>query len=84
MKPKSKLDQNKGKTRKQSKGSRAEGCYVHILSPGAPSYSRTTWSIGSDVTRKQYDQFKDADGDLYVLVYYENRKVEPRIVLKET
>jgi hypothetical protein len=57
-------------------------CNVHILDAGRP-YRTITWTVGEHVGEEDYRRFKDANGDLYVLVYYEDDKAQMRIVLRE-
>jgi hypothetical protein len=58
-------------------------CRVHILSSSAdrPS-SSATFTIGEQVQQDDYDRFKDDKGDLYLLVYVDEGKVQSRIVAR--
>jgi hypothetical protein len=56
-------------------------CRVHILSSSAARpYSSTTFTIGEQVQQEDYDRFKDDNGDLYLLVYLDEGKVQSRVV----
>ena len=56
-------------------------CRVHILSSSADRpYSSTTFTIGEQVQPEDYVRFKDDKGDLYLLVYVGEGKVQSRIV----
>jgi len=57
-------------------------CVVHVLDAAQP-YRTVTWTIGDHVPEDDYWRFRDANGDLYVLVYYEDDKPQMRIVLRE-
>ncbi len=59
-------------------------CRVHVLSSSADRpYSSTTFTIGEQVKQEDYDRFKDDQGDLYLLVYVDEGKVQPRIVERD-
>lgn len=59
-------------------------CRVHILSSSADRpYSSTTFTIGEQVKREDYDRFKDDKGDLYLLVYLDEGKVQSRVVAQD-
>jgi hypothetical protein len=59
-------------------------CRVHILSSSADkSYSSTTFTIGEQVQQEDYDRFKDDKGDLHLLVYLDEGKVQSRIVARD-
>lgn len=53
------------------------GCRVHILDP-VDGEIVEDWLIGQDIDRATYDRVKQADGDVYVIAYYEagNRKMK--------
>lgn len=56
-------------------------CRVHILSSSADRpHSSTTFTIGEQVKQEDYDRFKDDKGDLYLLVYVDEGKMQSRIV----
>jgi hypothetical protein len=56
-------------------------CRVHVLSSSADRpYSSTTFTIGEQVKQEDYDRFKDEKGDLYLLVYLDEGKVQSRVV----
>jgi hypothetical protein len=58
-------------------------CTVHVLSSRADrSYSTTTFTIGDQVKQVEYDRFKDDNGDLYLVVYLDESKVQSRVVLR--
>jgi hypothetical protein len=58
-------------------------CRVHVLSSKADRpYSSTTFTIGEQVQQEDYDRFKDDKGDLYLLVYVDEGKVQSRIVAR--
>ncbi len=59
-------------------------CRVHILSSSADRpYSSTTFTIGEQVKQEDYDRFKDDQGDLYLLVYVDEGKMQSRIVARD-
>ena len=59
-------------------------CRVHILSSSADRpYSSTTFTIGEQVQPEDYVRFKDDKGDLYLLVYVDEGKVQSRIVARD-
>jgi hypothetical protein len=59
-------------------------CRVHILSSSAERpYSSTTFTIGEQVQQQDYDRFKDDKGDLYLLVYVDEGKLQSRIVARD-
>jgi hypothetical protein len=59
-------------------------CRVHILSSTADRpYSSATFTIGEQVAQEDYDLFKDDNGDLYLLVYIDEGKMQSRIVGRE-
>jgi hypothetical protein len=59
-------------------------CRVHILSSSADRpYSSATFTIGEQVQQQDYDLFKDDKGDLYLLVYVDEGKMQSRIVARE-
>jgi hypothetical protein len=59
-------------------------CRVHILSSSADRpYSSATFTIGEQVQQEDYDLFKDDKGDLYLLVYVDEGKVQSRIVARD-
>jgi hypothetical protein len=56
-------------------------CRVHVLSSSADRpYSSTTFTIGEQVQQEDYDRFKDNNGDLYLLAYVDEGKMQTRIV----
>ena len=55
---------------------------AHVLDPSRV-HKTLTWTVGEHVTEETYRRFKDDNGDLYVLVYYEDGKAEVRVVLKQ-
>jgi hypothetical protein len=58
-------------------------CNVHVLSSSADRpYSSTTFTIGEQVQQEDYDRFKDDNGDLYLLVYVDEGKMQSRIVAR--
>jgi hypothetical protein len=59
-------------------------CRVHILSSSADRpYSSSTFTIGEQVQQEDYDRFKDDKGDLYLLVYVDEGKLQSRIVARD-
>jgi hypothetical protein len=59
-----------------------DGCVAHILD--AMHGERTeNWIVGEDVPRETYDQLKDSNGDLYVIVYYQNGEPQMRALNKQ-
>lgn len=59
-------------------------CRVHVLSSSADRpYSSTTFTIGEQVKQEDYDRFKDDQGDLYLLVYVDDGKMQSRIVARD-
>ena len=59
-------------------------CRVHVLSSSADRpYSSTTFTIGEQVQQEDYDRFKDDNGDLYLLVYVDEGKVQSRVVAQQ-
>ena len=58
-------------------------CRVHVLAANDRPFSTITWTIGEHVPQEAYERFKDANGDLYVLVYYEDGSPKPHIVLRD-
>jgi hypothetical protein len=55
----------------------ADACRVHILDAVRGELTED-WLIGEDIDRATYDRVKDANGDVYVIAYYEagNRKMK--------
>lgn len=54
-------------------------CRAHILEVlGQPRVE--TWRIGEDVARETYEQFRDAEGDLYVIGYPKDETTEQFVV----
>jgi hypothetical protein len=58
-----------------------DGCQVHILDPKG---NRTeNWIVGRDVDQDVYDQMKDKNGDIHVIVVYRRGEPEVNLVAKE-
>jgi hypothetical protein len=58
-------------------GAKANSCRVHILDAKQAGVHTEIWNIGERVTRKTYETFTDNNGELHVLIAYENG--EPRL-----
>jgi hypothetical protein len=49
-------------------------CVVHILDPKSDGAWTENWIVGEQVTREDYEKFKDREGNLYVVIWYEAGK----------
>lgn len=59
-----------------------EGFKAHISDPMRGDYTEI-WKVGRDLPRQTYDEFKDGNGDVYVMVVYEAGQPEMNLVKKE-
>jgi hypothetical protein len=78
---KTEFDALANKALAEGKATVVDACRVHILDPvdGEVTEDRL---IGEDIDRTTYDRLKDADGDIYVIAYYEAGDRKTRTVPK--
>lgn len=65
----------------EGKATVVDACRVHILDP-VQGELMEDWLIGQDIDRATYDRVKDADGDVYVIAYYEGGERQMRTAPK--
>jgi hypothetical protein len=57
-----------------------EVCTAYILDPDGNHTAK--WMIGKHVSRETYDQFKEADGSMYVIVHFEAGEPKATLINK--
>lgn len=40
------------------------------------------WIVGQEIDRARYNQFKDENGNLYLMIHYENGEAQKHLVTK--
>jgi hypothetical protein len=62
--------------------SEVEGFKAHISDPMRGNHTEN-WVVGRDLPREMYDEFKDENGDVYVMVVYEAGQPKMHLFKKE-